>query len=34
MLGEALTPENLGYLRYKLGERADGWLERNYGEAA
>jgi 5-methylcytosine-specific restriction endonuclease McrA len=34
VLGTNLTPENLGYLRYKLGQRADGWLARNYGVAA
>ena len=30
LIRHALMPSNLGYLRYKLGENVDGWLERNY----
>lgn len=30
---QALMPSNLEYLRGKLGERLEGWLERNYSEA-
>lgn len=30
LIRQALMPSNLAYLRYKLGENAEGWLSRNY----
>lgn len=30
LIRQALMPSNLAYLRYKLGENTEGWLERHY----
>lgn len=30
VLGVNLSDSNIAYLRYRLGDRADAWVERNY----
>jgi len=30
LIRQALMPSNIGYLRWKLSENAEGWLSRNY----
>lgn len=30
LIRQALLPSNTGYLQQKLGENAQGWIERNY----
>lgn len=30
LIRQALLPSNIGYLRWKMGEQVEGWLDRNY----
>lgn len=34
LIRQALMPSNINYLRYRLGDGTEAWLERHYGEAA